>query len=181
MWFNRKKKEQTQSIEQNYPKVGRYWYCIHYGTCYAEPRNDGDQLIFDVVSHIIQIPPSNWERTTLDGNNGFKTVTTKGAFVVLIMQMQLCNSGSDDSRYYSLYVDGEVIGKFTDEYHDGSSSKTGFLGIETLYEYIAIFCRKQEDEREHPRREAELAESKRKQAEREALEAKKANNILQRL
>ena len=163
MWFNRKSKSRTKEQPTAALDVPEFVWCSDSEETYRWMNKD---LVEFVVERALEIPLPKWQEGFLDEKSGYCAVTDKGAHVFLRTHCWTGKGRTARNEYY-IYVDGELIGRFTEVRGDCTDYHYGYTGVEYLCRHVAYEIYEIERERSRPLREAMAAQHRREKEEAE--------------
>ncbi|HEY0076654.1 MAG TPA: hypothetical protein VGB77_21365 [Abditibacteriaceae bacterium] len=160
----RKKRKQKKEAPRALPPLPEFTWCSETEETYSWMNRD---LVEFVVLKALEIPLDKWQHSTLDEKSGYCAVTEKGAQVFLRTYYSNGHGRTGRNEYY-IYVDGELIGRFTEVRGEFLDYYYGYTGVEYVCRHIAYEIYEIEKERSKSLEEAAKARQQQEQAKLEA-------------
>lgn len=160
IWLNRKRKR----VKVQAPgalHVPEFVWCSESDATYSWMNKE---LVEFVVQSALEIPLSKWQEDTLDEKCGHGAITEKGAHVFLRTHCWTGPGRTARNEYY-IYVDGELIGRFTEVRGDCLDYHYGYTGVEYVCRHVAYEIYEIALERAKPLKEAAAAQRRRERDE----------------
>ncbi len=175
-WFPRKNQEAKERVHTA-PVVPEFIWCKESGHTYDWMNQE---LVELVVRRALEIPIENWREDTLNEKSGYSAPTEKGAQVFLRTHIWKGHGRAVKNDYY-IYVDSELIGRFTEVRGDCIDYHYGYTGVEYVCRHVVYEIYEIELERTKPLREAQIALKQREKAAEEARERQQVEEMRQKL
>lgn len=160
-WLNRKSKPRGKELATPGRVLPEFVWCSESEETYKWMNKE---LVEFVVKNALEIPLSKWREDTMGEKNGYCAVTDKGARVFLRTHCWNGPGRTSRNEYY-IYVDNELIGRFTEVRGDCLDYHYGYTGVEYVCRRVSYEIYEIEMERTRPVREAAAALKQREQEE----------------
>src|SRR5687767_10336061 len=128
----RKKRRHVKEVARPLPPVPDFTWCTESEETYNWMNKE---VVEFVVHKALEIPLTKWQHGTLDEKIGYYALTEKGSQVFLRTHYWTGPGRTARNEYY-IYVDSELIGRFTEVRGDILNYYYGYTGVEYICRHI---------------------------------------------
>lgn len=132
-WLQRKRKTKIREQSTTLVNTPEFTWCSDSPETYQWMNRE---LVELVVYNTLAIPLEKWQKGVLYEKQGYYAVTSKGS-VVFLRTHYWKGPGRTGRNEYYIYVDGELIGRFTEVRGDFINYYYGYTGVEYACRHIA--------------------------------------------
>ena len=161
--LSRRKKQSIEEPPRLALEAPEFTWCSEAGHTYSWMNRE---LVELVVHGALAIPVCDWHEDTLNEKSGYSALTTKGARVFLRTHSWTGHGRNAKNEYY-IYVDDELIGRFTEVRGDFVDYHYGYTGVEYVCRHVVYEIYEIELERNKPEREAEVVKKQREKTDKQ--------------